>query len=90
MNDCIVSYADIYYTFEVIKDLVNCPDDIAISYDPNWLELWSKRFENPLDDAETFKINKGGYLIEIGQKPKKNIFITFFTILIGTASYNLE
>ncbi len=70
MNDCIVSYADIYYTFEVIKDLVNCPDDIAISYDPNWLELWSKRFENPLDDAETFKINKGGYLLEIGQKPK--------------------
>ena len=49
---------------------MNCPDDIAISYDPNWLELWSKRFENPLDDAETFKINEGGYLLEIGQKPK--------------------
>jgi len=70
MSDCIVSYADIYYTFEVIKDLVSCPDDIAISYDPNWLELWSKRFKNPLDDAETFKINQDGYLLEIGQKPK--------------------
>ena len=44
----------------------------------NWLELWSKRFENPLDDAETFKINEGGYLLEIGQKPKKHGFIKVF------------
>ena len=69
-SDCIVSYADIYYGSEVIKDLVNCPDDIAIAYDPNWLDLWSKRFENPLDDAETFRIDSNSYLLEIGQKPQ--------------------
>ena len=69
-SDCIVSYADIYYASKVIKDLVSCPDDIAIAYDPNWLELWSKRFEDPLDDAETFRIDSNNYLLEIGQKPK--------------------
>ena len=69
-SDCIVSYADIYYESKIVRDLMNCRDDIAIAYDPNWLELWSRRFENPLDDAETFRIDSNDYLIEIGQKPK--------------------
>ena len=69
-SDCIVSYSDIYYSSKIIKDLVKCSDDIAIAYDPNWLELWSKRFENPLEDAETFRIDSNNYLIEIGKRPK--------------------
>jgi choline kinase len=69
-DDCIVSYSDIYYGSQIVNDLMNCPNDISIAYDPNWLELWSKRFEDPLDDAETFRINEEGYVTEIGQKPK--------------------
>lgn len=69
-SDCIVSYADIYYQSQIVRDLIDCHDDIAIAYDPNWLDLWSKRFENPLDDAETFKIDLNNYLLEIGQTPK--------------------
>ena len=45
-------------------------ESLAVTYDPNWLELWKKRFGNPLLDAETFCFNKNNYLIEIGQKPK--------------------
>lgn len=70
VDDCIVSYSDIFYRHEIVENLTKCPDAVAISYDPNWLELWSKRFENPLDDAETFRIDENGYLLEIGQKPK--------------------
>lgn len=69
-SDCIVSYSDIYYSSQIVRDLIDCPDEIAIAYDPNWLELWSKRFDNPLDDAETFRIDDNGYIAEIGQKPK--------------------
>lgn len=68
-DDCIVSYSDIFYLPQVVKSLIACKDEIAIAYDPNWLELWSKRFEDPLDDAETFRIDENGYLLEIGQKP---------------------
>jgi choline kinase len=67
-SDCIVSYSDIFYGSQIVKDLMACNDDIAVAYDPNWLELWSKRFENPLDDAETFRIDDNGYISEIGQK----------------------
>lgn len=68
-NDVIVSYSDIFYDSQIVNDLIACSDDIAIAYDPNWLKLWSKRFQNPLDDAETFRIDNVGYLLEIGQKP---------------------
>ena len=69
-SDCIVSYADIYYESKIVRDLMGCRDDIGIAYDPNWLDLWSKRFENPLDDAETFRVDSSGYLLEIGQRAK--------------------
>ena len=67
--DCIVSYADIFYERQIIKDLLSAPGKLNIAYDPCWLELWSKRFTNPLDDAETFRVNKDGFVLEIGGKP---------------------
>ncbi|MBF8273070.1 MAG: putative sugar nucleotidyltransferase [Magnetococcales bacterium] len=68
-EDCIVSYADIIYSAQAIHRLRQSDGDIAITYDPNWLELWRTRFANPLDDAESFRLNHDGTLREIGQKP---------------------
>ena len=36
--------------------------------DDGWQEYWSKRCENPLDDAETLVFDTDDYLTEIGQK----------------------
>jgi choline kinase len=69
-DDCIISYSDIFYDSQIIKDLIDCQNNIAVAYDPNWLELWTRRFKNPLDDAETFRIDNQGYIMEIGQKAK--------------------
>lgn len=69
-NTVIVSYGDIVYDKKVIEQLINAPGDITISYDPFWLSQWQSRFEDPLDDAETFRLNHDGTLIEIGQKPE--------------------
>jgi len=66
--NCIISYSDIFYSQKAICDLLKSKNTIAISYDPNWHQLWSKRFQNPLDDAETFKIDKNSFLKEIGGK----------------------
>lgn len=68
-DDCIVSYSDIFYEKAAIKSLINTTDDIAITYDPNWLQIWQNRFEDPLVDAETFAINEQSFLTEIGNKP---------------------
>jgi|TARA_B100001964_G_C14238510_1_gene603724 choline kinase len=70
MNDsCIVSYSDIFYKSSAISLLEKSKAEIAITYDPNWQYLWKQRFENPLDDAETFRLKPDNTLAEIGNKP---------------------
>jgi len=66
----IVSYSDIYYEQSAVSKLIKCSGDIAICYYSKWKSLWKKRFEDPLVDAETFRINKNSYLTEIGGMPR--------------------
>ncbi|EKK0830894.1 sugar nucleotidyltransferase, partial [Campylobacter lari] len=37
--------------------------------DKSWKELWTKRFKNLLDDAETLKL-KDGFITELGKQAK--------------------
>lgn len=66
---CIVSYSDIFYEVSAVKCLIKNQDALALTYDPNWLELWASRFANPLSDAETFRLASEYELSEIGKKP---------------------
>jgi choline kinase len=67
---CIVSYSDIFYSPAAVKSLLNCKALLAVTYDSNWLELWTRRFGDPLLDAETFRLACDQTLAEIGNKPK--------------------
>jgi L-glutamine-phosphate cytidylyltransferase len=67
----IVSYADIFYRGEIVRGLVGAPGPLVISYDRAWRRLWTRRFADPLADAETFRINDSGQLLEIGGKTTK-------------------
>lgn len=66
---CIVSYSDIFYSPMAVQSLRICAASLAVTYDPNWLELWTQRFGNPLLDAETFHLTPEHTLAEIGNKP---------------------
>lgn len=68
-DECVITYSDIVYGGSTVEKLTLAGDyGISLTYDVKWLELWSKRFDNPLDDAETFKVDKRGYITEIGNK----------------------
>jgi L-glutamine-phosphate cytidylyltransferase len=64
----IVSYADIFYRHELVRDLAAASGDLVITYDRAWRTLWNRRFADPLADAETFRADASGRLIEIGNK----------------------
>jgi choline kinase len=64
----IVSYGDIFYRGELVRGLAAAPGPLVISYDRDWRRLWTRRFADPLADAETFCINPAGQLLEIGGK----------------------
>ncbi|EGV1509077.1 phosphocholine cytidylyltransferase family protein [Campylobacter coli] len=68
-QDLIISYADIVYFKNSIEKLKEAKEDFAVIVDKDWKELWEKRFENPLDDAETLKL-KDGFIVELGKKAK--------------------
>lgn len=67
---CIVSYSDIFYGEEAVRSLMTCSELLAVTYDTNWLAAWTKRFGDPLLDAETFQFDGEHHLLEIGFKPR--------------------
>lgn len=67
---CIVSYSDIFYSRSAVQSLMTCNANLAVTYDPKWLELWTRRFSDPLKDAETFRLTAEGMLAEIGRRPR--------------------
>jgi len=64
----IVSYGDIFYRSELVRGLAGVSAPLVITYDRAWRRLWTRRFADPLADAETFRINASGQLLEIGGK----------------------
>ena len=72
-HDLIVSYSDIIYTQEVLRQLLSSNGhgaDVMVVIDVDWLNLWQSRMEDPLADAETLRIGSDGFLEEIGRKPE--------------------
>lgn len=67
-EDVIISYADIIYSQAIVEQLRDYKGDLGIIIDKDWKNLWSRRFKNPLEDAETLKL-KGDSIIELGKKP---------------------
>jgi len=67
-DTCIVSYSDIFYPSSAVRALLTSPGDISMTYDPNWLALWSRRFPDPLADAESFEIDSDGRVTDIGRR----------------------
>ena len=68
-SECLVSYSDIVYHPHIIRALVKQQGDIVISYDTLWEKLWAARFDHPLEDAETFKM-EDQRLVEIGRRAR--------------------
>ena len=67
-DSVVVSYADIFYGHEIVRDLAASPGDLVVAYDRGWRSLWSRRFADPLSDAETFRTDSSGNLLEIGRR----------------------
>jgi L-glutamine-phosphate cytidylyltransferase len=69
-SPCVVSYSDIFYSTATVAALATTDAALAITFDPDWKALWSARFDDPLSDAETFRIDATGAITEIGGKTR--------------------
>ena len=64
----IISYADILYETDVLRALIAAPDEISVVVDKDWKSYWEWRFEDPLSDAESLRLDDSGNIASIGQK----------------------
>ncbi len=65
----IVCYSDILFGAKTILRLADAPGDIVVANNTRWREIWERRFADPLADAETFRRDAAGRLVEIGRRP---------------------
>jgi choline kinase len=67
-SNCLIIYSDIFFEASAIKIIKNSPAPAVLSVS-NWVDIWSKRFENPLDDLENFEYNFNTMLLtQIGNR----------------------
>ena len=67
----IVSYGDIIFEKKVLDKLIQSKADFSVIVDKNWKRYWEIRFDNPLNDAESLKIDTDDNITSIGQKTQK-------------------
>jgi choline kinase len=67
-DDLIVTYSDIVYEPCVIEALLQSPHDVSVIVDRQWRRYWEARFDDPLSDAESLRMNADLEILDIGKK----------------------
>ena len=65
----VLSYGDIFYRPEILHEIRASKNEISVTVDEDWLAYWTRRAENPIDDAETLCI-EDNRIVDIGGKTK--------------------
>lgn len=63
----IVSYGDILYSEEVLRTLLAADAPVAVVVDREWKSYFSRRFDDPYDDAESMVLAPDGAIRRLGQ-----------------------
>ena len=69
-DDLLISYGDIVCEPSVIRAALASPAGLSVVVDVGWLDYWTVRFEDPLGNAETMRINDEGNITELGGVPQ--------------------
>lgn len=68
-RDLLISYGDIVYEPDIVESLLACDAPVCIAVDRAWRDLWELRFDDPLEDAETLRMDETDRITEIGSEP---------------------
>lgn len=67
-SELLITYGDIVFEPKIVQRVFDTSGDVVVAIDLNWLALWDIRNENPLDDAESLKMDEDGNILDIGRK----------------------
>lgn len=69
-EDLYISYSDIIFKKSILKKLIKSTKNISVVADKNWSDLWKIRYDDYINDVESF-VSKNKKIIDIGRKTKK-------------------
>ena len=89
-KDTLIIYSDILLSTNVLKKMITTKKEFAIAVDTDWRKYWKFRFDKILEDLESLKINKKGFIQEIGKTTKslKNIDARYIGIIKTSKNIN--
>ena len=64
----IILYGDIVYERRLLDSLKKADAPISLVIDSEWERYWRLRMDDPLEDAESLKMNSSGFITELGKK----------------------
>lgn len=65
-DDIIVSYSDILFEDQMLKQMMQSKEDFAVAVDDSWKEYWQMRYDRVDFDTESLAINEEGNIVELG------------------------
>lgn len=65
-EDTILSYSDILFSEEMLRGMMECPDDFAVAVDRNWAAYWLKRYGRTDFDTESLTVDENGCIRSLG------------------------
>lgn len=65
-EDMIVSYSDILFEEQMLRQMINVEGDIAVAVDDNWKAYWKKRYGRVDFDTESLAIDSKDRILELG------------------------
>lgn len=65
-EDCIITYADIVYTDELLRSVLKSNNDFNIAIDVDWKNYWQIRYDKIDFDTESLKLDGDNNIISLG------------------------
>ena len=65
-EDVILSYSDVLFSEEMLREMMENRDDFAVAVDKNWKFYWEKRYGRVDFDTESLRLDAQGHIQSLG------------------------
>ena len=65
-DDVIVSYSDVLFNMEMLREMIRVEEDFAVAVDDNWKVYWNKRYGRVDFDTESLSLSSNNQIVELG------------------------
>ncbi len=65
-DDVIVSYSDVLFDMDMLREMIRVEEDYAVAVDDNWKVYWNKRYGRVDFDTESLSLSSDNQIVELG------------------------